>query len=55
MNMEKEPKYGDESMQWHPEHKRDERAIWIGYYRHYSQWEFLSDGLVVLGPPLKKI
>jgi len=54
MPEEEEVYPGKKKKLFHPVHKRMEDAVWIGYYKFYSQWEFLSDGLVILGEPYKK-
>jgi len=51
---EKAMVYGQRKMLWHPKLKRMEPARWIGWFKFYSKWEFLIDGLVILGEPYKK-
>jgi len=52
---EKEEVYfGKEKILFHPVHKRMETARWVGWYKFYSQWEFVSDGFVILGEPYRK-
>jgi len=43
-----------EKIIFHPELKRPEPAVWVGWFKHYSQWEFKIDGLTILGEPYKE-
>lgn len=44
-----------EKMLWHPVIKAMRKARWVGWFKHYSQWEFLVDGYSILGEPYREV